>query len=72
LLLPSQFCTLVKSKRGGYAASHSDATTLAVPADILQLTLLWEQPLGARKPECVTPMNLVARLSENVADKDAA
>ncbi len=50
LLLPSQSCTLVESKRGGYAASHRDATTLAVPADILQLTLLWEQPLGARKP----------------------
>ena len=33
LLLPSQSCTLVESKRGGYAASHKDATTLAVPAD---------------------------------------
>ena len=72
LLLPSQSCTLVESKRGGYAASHRDATTLAVPADILQLTLLWEQPLGARKPECVTPMDLFARLSESVADEVAA
>jgi hypothetical protein len=34
--------------------------------------LLWEQPLGARKPECVTPLHLVARLSESVADEDAA
>jgi hypothetical protein len=33
LLLPSQSCTLVESKRGGYAASHRDATTLAVPAE---------------------------------------
>jgi hypothetical protein len=51
---------------------NSKKPTLAVPADILQLTLRWEQPLGARKPECVTPMDLVARLSESVADKDAA
>ncbi len=36
------------------------------------LTLLWEQPLGARKHECVTPMDLVARHSESVADEDAA
>jgi hypothetical protein len=34
--------------------------------------LLWEQALGARKPECVTPLQLVARLSESVADEDAA
>jgi hypothetical protein len=33
LLLPSQFCTLVESKRGGYAAPHRDAMTLAVPED---------------------------------------
>jgi hypothetical protein len=26
----------------------------------------------ARKPECVTPMDLFARLSEGVADEDAA
>jgi hypothetical protein len=35
------------------------------------LRVLWEQPLGARKPECVTPMDLVARLCESVADEDA-
>jgi hypothetical protein len=50
LLLPSQFCTLVESKRGGYAASHLDAMTLAVPAKFTLQLLLWEQPLGARKP----------------------
>ena len=32
-VLPSQFCTLVESKKGGYAASHKDATTLAVSAE---------------------------------------
>jgi hypothetical protein len=50
LLLPSQSCTLTESKRGGYAASHRDAMTLAVPAKFTLQLLLWEQPLGARKP----------------------
>jgi hypothetical protein len=50
LLLPSQFCTLVESKKGDYSASHLDATTLAVPAKFSLQLLLWEQPLGARKP----------------------
>jgi hypothetical protein len=50
LLLPSQSCTLVESKRGGYAASHLDAMTLAVTSKFTLLLLLWEQPLGARKP----------------------
>jgi hypothetical protein len=47
---PSQLRTLDESRRGGFAASFKDATTLAVSADILLLTLLWEQPSGARKP----------------------
>jgi hypothetical protein len=35
---PSQLRTLVESKRGGFAASHRDATTLAVSAKMLRLT----------------------------------